>query len=147
MKPTYILADRMKPFVFVIPPLDLEVKTSQKTERINIISYGEKNKTGKKNVESITFSSFFPNLDSNFYSLVNPLTPILAVETLVNWKDTEKVLTFMIPEFLISKKVQITEFTYSIRERTGDIDFSITLTEYRSQGRQSNLLTGLLERL
>lgn len=53
----------------------------------------------------------------------------------------------MVPEFLISKKVQITEFNYSIRERTGDIDFSITLSEYRSQGRQSNLLTGLLERL
>lgn len=53
----------------------------------------------------------------------------------------------MVPEFLISKKVQITEFTYSIKERTGDIDFSITLTEYRNQGRQANLLTGLLKRL
>ncbi len=147
MKPTYILANGIIPFTFVVPPLDLEIKTSQKTEKISIISYGEKNKTGKKNVESITFSSFFPNLNSNFYSLVNPLTPILAVETLTNWKDNEKILTFIVPEFLISKKVQITEFIYSIRERTGDIDFSITLTEYRSQGRESNLLTGLLKRL
>lgn len=48
MKPTYILADGMKPFVFVVPPLDLEVKTSQKTERINIISYGEKIKLEKR---------------------------------------------------------------------------------------------------
>ena len=147
MKPTYILADGLKPFVFSVPPLDLEIRTSQKTERINIISYGEKNKTGKRNVESITFSSFFPAINSVFYSLVNPLTPILAVKLLNKWKNEEKILTFLVPEFLISKKCQITEFNYAIRERTGDIDFSITLTEYRNQGRQTISLTGLFERL
>lgn len=147
MKPTFILADGMTPFVFVVPPLDLEIKTSQKSEKINIIDFGEKNIVGKRNVETITFSSFFPAINSNFYSLKNPLTPILSVETLAKWKNQEKILTFIIPEFTIFKKCQIVEFNYFIRERTGDIDFTITLVEYRTQGRIANTITGLIERL
>lgn len=147
MKPTYILANGMKPFIFVVPPLDLEVITSQKTEKIDIISFGEKIKTGERNSETISFSTFLPNVKSPFYSLTNPLLPMLAVELLKKWKDQKKVLTFIVPEYLISIKCKIINLNYSIRERTGDIDINITLTEDRTQSKEPNLLTGLFERL
>ena len=147
MKPTYILANGMKPFIFVVPPLDLEVITSQKTEKVDIISFGEKIKTGERNSETISFSTFLPNVKSPFYSLTNPLLPMLAVELLKKWKNQKKVLTFIVPEFLISIKCKIINLNYSIRERTGDIDINITLTEDRTQSKAPNLLTGLFERL
>ena len=147
MKPTYILANGMKPFIFVVPPLDLEVITSQKTEKIDIISFGEKIKTGERNSEIISFSTFLPNVKSPFYSLTNPLLPMLAVELLKKWKNQKKVLTFIVPEYLISIKCKIINLNYSIRERTGDIDINITLTEDRTQSKEPNLLTGLFERL
>ena len=147
MKPTYILANGMKPFIFVVPPLDLEVITSQKTEKIDIISFGEKIKTGERNPETISFSTFLPNVKSPFYSLTNPLLPMLAVELLKKWKNQKKVLTFIVPEYLISIKCKIINLNYSIRERTGDIDINITLTEDRTQSKEPNLLTGLFERL
>lgn len=147
MKPTYILANGMKPFIFVVPPLDLEVITSQKTEKVDIISFGEKIKTGERNSETISFSTFLPNVKSPFYSLTNPLLPMLAVELLKKWKNQKKVLTFIVPEFLISIKCKIINLNYSIRERTGDIDINITLTEDRTQSKEPNLLTGLFERL
>ena len=147
MKPTYILANGMKPFIFVVPPLDLEVTTSQKTEKVDIISFGEKIKTGERNSETISFSTFLPNVKSPFYSLTNPLLPMLAVELLKKWKNQKKVLTFIVPEYLISIKCKIINLNYSIRERTGDIDINITLTEDRTQSKEPNLLTGLFERL
>lgn len=147
MKPTYILANGMKPFIFIVPPLDLEVITSQKTEKIDIISFGEKIKTGERNSETISFSTFLPNVKSPFYSLTNPLLPMLAVELLKKWKNQKKVLTFIVPEYLISIKCKIINLNYSIRERTGDIDINITLTEDRTQSKEPNLLTGLFERL
>lgn len=147
MKPTYILANGMKPFIFVVPPLDLEVTTSQKTEKIDIISFGEKIKTGERNSETISFSTFLPNVKSPFYSLTNPLLPMLAVELLKKWKNQKKILTFIVPEYLISIKCKIINLNYSIRERTGDIDINITLTEDRTQSKEPNLLTGLFERL
>lgn len=147
MKPTYILANGMKPFIFVVPPLDLEVTTSQKTEKIDIISFGEKIKTGERNSETISFSTFLPNVKSPFYSITNPLLPMLAVELLKKWKNQKKVLTFIVPEYLISIKCKIINLNYSIRERTGDIDINITLTEDRTQSKEPNLLTGLFERL
>lgn len=147
MKPTYILANGMKPFIFVVPPLNLEVTTSQKTEKIDIISFGEKIKTGERNSETISFSTFLPNVKSPFYSITNPLLPMLAVELLKKWKNQKKVLTFIVPEYLISIKCKITNLNYSIRERTGDIDINITLTEDRTQSKEPNLLTGLFERL
>ena len=147
MKPTYILANGMKPFIFVVPPLDLEVITSQKTEKVDIISFGEKIKTGERNSETISFSTFLPNVKSPFYSITNPLLPMLAVELLKKWKNQKKVLTFIVPEYLISIKCKIINLNYSIRERTGDIDINITLTEDRTQSKEPNLLTGLFERL
>ena len=45
MKPTFILADGMKPFVFVVPPLDLKIQSSQSMKSVDIIDFGE----GRKN--------------------------------------------------------------------------------------------------
>lgn len=146
MKPTYILADGIKPFIFVVPPLDLTIKASQKTEKIDIISFGEKLHIGEKNVDFISFSTFIPGVNSPFYSIQNPLIPILAIETLKKWKNEKKTLTFIVPEYLISYKCKITDLEYSIKERTGDIDISISLNEDRTLGREPNFLTGLIAR-
>ncbi len=147
MKPTYILANGLVPFIFVVPPLDLTITTSQKIEKIDIISFGEKIKLGEKNVDIISFSTFLPSIKSPFYSLKNPLIPISAIELLKKWKTEKRTLNFIIPEYLIFYKCKITKIEYPIKERTGDIDISISLSEDRLLKKEPNLLTGLIERI
>ena len=88
MKPNFILLEGKKPFVFVIPPLDLEITTEQNTVSVNIIDFGEKVNFGERRADRISFSTFFPSITSHFFSLKNPLPPTAAVELLKKWKKS-----------------------------------------------------------
>ena len=146
MKPTFILADGMKPFVFVVPPLDLKIQSSQSMKSVDIIDFGEMGVAGKEKVAKISFSTFLPNINSPFYSLQNPLLPNLGVEILKEWKTKRIKLTFLVPEFAIAYKCYIENFDYILDERTGDITVSLLLSEARQQNRITNKITGLLPR-
>ena len=132
MKPTFILINEYAPFLFSATPLDMRIKTGQRTQTINIIEFGELTNVGDKVCDTITFSSFFPSLKSPFYSFENPLLPQLCVKTLEKWKEDKDILTFVIPEFFIAKKCKIVNFNHIYDERTGDINFEIKLKEVRN---------------
>ncbi|WP_270749665.1 peptidoglycan-binding protein [Fusobacterium hominis] len=138
MKPTFILLNpkTFVPFIFVVPPLDLEISTEQQIKSVNLIQFGEYIKAGERNCKSISFSSFFPGVNSVFYKpFENPMIPLLCVQTLELWKNKKDELTLVIPEFAISEPVFIERFTHTYDERTGDINFSINLREKRYKGK------------
>lgn len=146
MKPTFILANGMTPFIFVVPPQNLKIQTGQSSKTVDIIDYGEISVIGNEKVARITFSTFIPNIKSPFYSLKNPLPPSAAVELLKLWKKNKTKLTFIVPEFLVSYKCKIELLDINIVERTGDIDVSLTLIEQREKDRVTDNLTGLFNR-
>lgn len=148
MQPTFILIDgkTMLPFVFAVPPEDLEIQAEQQIRSVNLIQFGEYLKAGERNCDVITFSSFFPDVKSTFYKpLLNPMLPLMCVKTIVNAKDNGRVFKFVVPEFFISKDVVIESFKHIYNERTGDINFEITLREIRKKGKINKWL-GLIER-
>ncbi|WP_339010501.1 peptidoglycan-binding protein [Fusobacterium varium] len=146
MKPNFILLNGKIPFVFVIPPLDLEITTEQNTVSVNIIDFGEKVNFGERRADRISFSTFLPSITSHFFSLKNPLPPTAAVELLKKWKKEKKDLTFIVPELVITYKCKIERLQYSVIERTGDINISISLVEIRDQGKITDNITGLYKR-
>lgn len=146
MKPTFILLNKYLPFVFSVPPLDLRVETKQNTVSLKLIDFGEVVKVGERDAVRISFSSFFPSLKSPFYKpYLNPLTPVLCVDELQAWKDAKTKLKLIIPEFNISYTCQIENFTHSYEERTGDIQYQISLVEFRDPKKLDKNI-GLLER-
>lgn len=147
MKPTFILLNTKTfiPFVFVVPPLDLEINTEQQIKSVNLIQFGEYTKAGERNCDTISFSSFFPSTKSNFYSILNPMLPFMCVKMLTIWKDNGDELKLIIPEFMITKSVIITNFRHIYDERTGDISFDISLKEKREK-KEVNKWLGLIER-
>lgn len=146
MKPNFILLNGKIPFVFVIPPLDLEITTEQNTVSVNIIDFGEKVNFGERRADRISFSTFLPSITSRFFSLKNPLPPTAAIELLKKWKKEKKDLTFIVPELVITYKCKIERLQYSVVERTGDINISISLIEIRDQGKITDNITGLFKR-
>ena len=145
-KPTFILTKGMTPFVFVVPPLNLNITCNQITNSINIIDFGEKVNFGSKIADRITFDTFLPALTSNFFNFKNPLSPSAALEVLKNWKNKKSDLTFIIPEYQIFYKCKIEKIQFAISERTGDIDINISLIETRQQDRITDSITGLFKR-
>lgn len=146
MKPTFILINNKIPFVFVIPPLNLNITCNQITNSVNIIDFGEKVNFGEKTADRINFSTFLPALTSNFFSLKNPLPPSAAIEVLKRWKKEKGDLTFIVPELGIFYKCKLEKVQYTVNERTGDIDISVDLIETRSQGKITDSITGLFKR-
>ncbi len=41
MKPTFILINKMIPFVFVVPPQSLKIQSGQNNKLVDIIDFGE----------------------------------------------------------------------------------------------------------
>lgn len=146
MKPTFILANGMTPFIFVVPPQSLKIQTGQINKTVDIIDFGEVSVIGNEKVSRINFTTFIPNIKSPFYSLKNPLSPSVAVKLLKTWKKNKSELTFIVPEFLITYKCKIELLDININERTGDIDVSLTLIEQRQNDRITDNITGLFKR-
>lgn len=146
MKPTFILINKMVPFVFIVPPQNLKIQSGQSNKFVDIIDFGEISVIGNEKVSRINFSTFIPNFKSPFYSLKNPLLPSAAIELLKKWKKDKAELTFTVPEFLMYYKCKIELLDININERTGDIHVSLTLIEQRKQNRVTDNITGLFKR-
>ena len=150
MKPTVTLINNKNiPFVFVVPPVDLATNRSQKIVVKEIIDFGEKtNEKGTKNLNRVTFSGFFPNINSNFYDILNPLTPIMCVEYLTKAMNDNEIFKLIVPEWAKFIRCRIESFSDTYQDHTGDIYYNITLVEERSEFNNIiDELTGLYRRL
>lgn len=132
MRPTFILLNQNYPFVLSVPPIDMRIESQQKSVSFNLIDFGEVVKMGERNCDRISFSSFFPNVKSPFYKpFLNPLPPVSCVAELAKWKAGKAKIRLLVPEFNISYFCYIENFSTDYNERTGDINFSLSLVEVR----------------
>ena len=146
MKITCLLLDGILPFAFAVPPIDLQVYERQHSQSLRVINFGETVTMGERDCVRVHFSSFFPGLKSPFYKpLINPLPPPLCAKALSAWMSKKTELTFMVPEFFLMFRCKIESFSHKYDERTGDINFDITLVEHRDP-KQVDFLTGLRKR-
>ena len=142
-----MLLNKNTPFIFVVPPKKLDIISGQEVRTFNLIDFGEKVNMGKRKADKISFSTFFPNIKSQFFSALNPLPPMAAVLQLKKWKEDEDILTFLVPELLIAYKCSITNITYSIEDKINDLHIKIDLTEIRQQNTITDRVSGLLNRV
>jgi len=135
------------PFIFVIPPSDFKVTSSQNSEVVKILDVGEVALIGERNIKKISFSTFLPAKKSKFFnSLLNPDSPMDCIKNLDKYKDNKEVLTLIVPKYSIYFKCYIEQLEYEIKERTGDVDISIDLIEARKQTRLIDDVNELYER-
>ena len=74
------------------------------------------------------------------------MPPFAAVNTIKNWKDNKEKMTLIVPNYNIFFKCYIENFTYSIEERTGDVDISLNLIEIEKNKTLIDEVVGLYKR-
>lgn len=149
-KPIFTLINKKTsiPFVFVIPPVDLTISARQKGEIVDVIDLGTVFKDGNREYLRISFSGFFPRINSHFYNLMNPLPPSTCAEYLRTSMTNNDVFRFLVPQFLTFVNVKIETFETFNSDHTGDLDYRITLVEDRTNELANvDILTGLFRRL
>ena len=147
MRSIFMLLHDTEPFIFVIPPSDFKITSSQNSEVVKILDVGEVALIGEKNIKKVNFSTFLPAKKSKFFNfLLNPHSPMSGIKKLDKYKDDKEVLNLVSANYSIYFKCYIEQLEYEIIERTGDIDITIDLIEARKQTRLIDDVNELYER-
>lgn len=112
-------------------PSSFELNSLQNNTVVNINEIGEVNLLGKRGLESISISSFFPNQHYSFCK-VQPLPPYEYCNILKKWKDDNELLRFIITNTNINMPCTIESFTFGEADGLGDVTYKVDFKEYRS---------------
>ena len=130
----------------VLPP-EYKVQSSQNNQSENIIGIGEISLKGKRNLMTISFSSFFPLRRNSSYcrrgSILKPLQYVDAIERMKQTGTVKLVITGS----PIRMDCTIESFEWGENDGTGDIFYTISFKEYRNIGASKSAVVqdGLLE--
>ncbi|KNF10055.1 phage-like element PBSX protein XkdP [Gottschalkia purinilytica] len=114
-----------------IPPSEFEISEGLNNTSVDISEIGEISLIGKKNLSTITISSFWPNEHYTFCQYVPEYKPYEFIEMIKMFKSSGKPCRLIITDTDINIPVTIDNFTYGEREATGDVYFTLEMKEYR----------------
>lgn len=120
-----------------VNPEKIEISKSKASNQYNILGFGEINIMGDKNLYRVSISNFFPDSESILSTLSSILTngvigqfdKITASEIVNRWIDENAIIRVIVSDEF-NELMQITNFTKSINENTGDIDYTLDFIEY-----------------
>ena len=126
-------------------PAEYTVTSAQNNTTVNIINLGDVVLKGKRGLRSISFSSFFPmRYDADYCEFTNIKKPKAYVEMLESMKRAGAV-KLIITGTSINFRCTIESFEWGENDGTGDIDFSLTLQEYKAPSVSSSSVVKIAE--
>lgn len=115
-----------------VTPESYNLSTSQNNQTVNIITLGDINLMGNKGLRELSFSSFFPGgkVHGGYQAQADFRSPFVLCNTISNWKNNKQIIRVIITETNINAEFLINEFSYEQKDATGDVYYSISLSEY-----------------
>lgn len=141
-----ILTGKTGSITLPVPPPSYSVKVANNNSIVNIQSLGDINMIGKTGLQKISFSTFLPGIDNTLYKAVDTAEYIKKINSL-RTSDTYCHVTIVGTN--VDLDVTIDSFDYEDASPVGDIDISLSLTEYKHIGdsnKQVENKTGLNQR-
>lgn len=141
-----ILTGKTGSITLPVPPPSYSVKVANNNSIVNIQSLGDINMIGKTGLQKISFSTFLPGIDNTLYKAVDTAEYIKKINAL-RTADTYCHVTIVGTN--VDLDVTIDSFDYEDASPVGDIDISLSLTEYKHIGdsnKQVENKTGLNQR-
>lgn len=112
-------------------PSEYKVQSSQSNRSENIIGIGEVSLKGKRNLRTVSFSSFFPfRKDSSYCRKGKILKPLQYVNAIERMKQVGTV-KLVITGSPLRMTCRIESFEWGENDGTGDISYTISFKEYR----------------
>ena len=115
-----------------VTPESYNLSTSQNNQTVNIVSLGDINLMGNKGLRELSFSSFFPGkkVHGGYQTQADFRPPFVLCSTISNWKSSKQIIRVIITGTNINMEFLINEFSYEQKDATGDVYYSISLSEY-----------------
>lgn len=113
-------------------PSEYTVSSSQNNQTVNVIGLGEVTLKGKRGLRSVSFSSFFPkHYAADYCETTRMKAPRKYVEAIEKLKRAGAV-KLIITGTQINFRCTIESFEWGENDGTGDINYTLTLKEYRA---------------
>lgn len=122
---------------FPVNPPDYELESTINNTTANVVSIGEVNLLGKRNLKTIPLASFFPNQYYDFCQYSNFPKPNECVKIIEEMKNNG-VAQLIMTGTPIKMDCTIEKFSWGENDGTKDINFSLELKEYRKIVIKSN---------
>lgn len=111
-------------------PAEYTVTSEQDNTSVTVCNLGEVTLRGKRKLQQISFSSFFPRHYDSGYCYVRSKSPITMVKKVEKMKRAGSVK--LIITGILSMKVTIESFEWGENDGTGDISYTLSMKEYRT---------------
>lgn len=122
-----------KRYMLPVNPSSINVEVPSRNESNEVVKLGEITQFAVKGLKSASFDCFFPASKDNRFvmngsSFLPPGDYVLLLEKAM---DSKKAIRFIVTDTKINMLVSIESFSWSIVDSTGDIEYSLSLKEYR----------------
>lgn len=116
------------PIVQAIEPITCEIGD----EEFTTINGTTLNLIGGKGLRSFSFSSFFPSKKYSFVSLFNFQPPEYYINFFEKYRDAKIPLRIIVVDGykVVLNMLCRYNFTYTLRDRAGDVPFTLEIKEY-----------------
>lgn len=111
-------------------PSSYTITSEQDNTSVTVCNLGEVTLRGKRKLQQVSFSSFFPMHYDASYCDARSKSPISMVNKIEAMKQAGSVK--LIITGILAMKVTIESFEWGENDRTGDIAYTLTMKEYRT---------------
>ena len=115
-----------------VVPSSFEVQSGQNNQTANVNAAGEVNLVGKRALKTVDLQAFFPAQDYNFLVCERKSDPYAYIRWLEKRKNEGTVLRVIITGTGVNMACLIDDLKYGEDDATGDVNFTISLKEYRT---------------
>jgi len=123
--------NRNESIVLPINPKTVDFVDTHLNERITLLNIGEVSLKGNRGLITTNLSSFFPGTSSPFYKYAKR-TPRGYQTLLQKWKNDNMIVRVIVSDMKINLAMMIDKVTFSLDEGSGDLKYSIDLSEYKT---------------
>ena len=112
-----------------ILPSSFTVSVENSHQTVNVQTKGDVTILGKTGLKTVELTSFFPGQDYPFSAYAKDRDPYDYIKKILGWQ--EKAVRLTITGTNINLQTTIQSFSYGEPDPSGDVEFSLSLQEYR----------------
>lgn len=118
--------------IIPVTPEKYQMSGGQKNKVVDITRVGEAIIFGMPKARTLTFSSFFPDLNHEYpFAVDNTKSPTELVEYFTKVKEARKPVRVIITDSPVNLMMGLMSFNYFEKDGTRDIYYELSFTEYK----------------
>jgi len=113
-----------------VVPSEFQIASASNHQTFTTVNQGDLRMLGKRGLSAMSLASFFPKQDYPWLRS-RQYTGWEYIEKIEAWRDRERPIRLIITGTPVNMAMTIDSFEYGVQDGSGDIYYTLALTEYR----------------